>query len=172
MKKLLLSFLVLTSMIACTTKESKTENSSNNYPANASGYNLDNSDHINIAMNATKAGISFDTTTLRTFYSDNAEIVDNKITQSLNEYIKSWSQVFGSGVTVKLDSIPVIWESVRNKEDKMGIKNYVHGYVFATATRGGKKVGFISNFVYAFKDGKIVKEWDTYDSAPIVELLK
>jgi len=172
MKKLLLCFLVSASFIACNNQETKTEKSSNSYPANATGYNLDSSENINIALKASKAGTSFDTTTLKTLYSDNAVIVDNQINQSLSEYIKSWSQVFGNGVKVTLDSIPVIWESVENKEDDLGIKNYVHGYIFATATRQEKKASLIMNFVFAFKNGKIVKEWDTYDSAPLVELMK
>jgi hypothetical protein len=34
------------------------------------------------------------------------------------------------------------------------------------------KKSFILNQVFAIKDGKILEEWDTYDTAPMMELMK
>ena len=42
----------------------------------------------------------------------------------------------------------------------------------ASLTKETKKVIVRINGVFAFKNGKIVREWDTYDTAPFMELLK
>jgi predicted ester cyclase len=48
----------------------------------------------------------------------------------------------------------------------------VFTYYDATFSRGGKSVVINYNMIFAIKDGKVVEEWDIYDSAPIMNLLK
>ncbi|MEY4011066.1 MAG: hypothetical protein RIT22_190, partial [Bacteroidota bacterium] len=68
---------------------------------------------------------------------------------------------------------PLVWEAVNNKPDeKTGITNYVISYYEVTFTKGDKKASVILNMNFAIKDGKIQEEWDTYDTAPLTELLK
>jgi predicted SnoaL-like aldol condensation-catalyzing enzyme len=67
----------------------------------------------------------------------------------------------------------LVWEAVNYKADqKTGVTNYVISYYEVTFTKGEKKAKIIFNMNFGIKDGKIVEEWDTYDTAPLKELLK
>ena len=72
---------------------------------------------------------------------------------------------------MKLEKINAILETVGNKPDDIGITNYVNVYFDASLISATKKVTTRFNVVFAFKNGKIVREWDTYDSAPLMEVL-
>jgi hypothetical protein len=169
MKKMILSLLVITSMIAC---ESKTEKPASAIPSNAVGYDLDSSENINIAKKAIEAGINADSVTFRSIYVDTAAIFDNKNKQTIFESLKMAPFFKSKGVIMKLENINVIWESVNFKADDLGVTNYVHAYLDASLTKETKKVMVGINAVFAFKNGKIVREWDTYDTAQLMELLK
>lgn len=170
MKKMILSLLVITSMIACESKTEKIATSA--IPSNAGGYDLDSSENINIAKKAIEAGISADSVTFTSIYADTATIFDNKNKQTIFESLKMAPFFKSKGVIMKLENINVIWESVNFKADDLGVTNYVHAYLDASLTKGTKKVIVGINAVFAFKNGKIVREWDTYDTAPFMELLK
>ena len=62
---------------------------------------------------------------------------------------------------------------MNNKPDeKTGITNYVISYYEISLAKAEKKATIIFNMNFAIKDGKIQEEWDTYDTAPLTELLK
>jgi hypothetical protein len=62
--------------------------------------------------------------------------------------------------------------TVSFKPDSRQFTDYVNVYFDASFTKGIQKNTIRVNAVFGFKDGKIVTEWDTYDSAPILELMK
>jgi len=169
MKKTLLSLIVITSLIAC---ETKTNTATNSYPANAAGYNLDSSDNIVTTKKAIEAGLISDTATAKLCYEDTATVYDNQNKQTIAESMQVANTFKAKGVTFKLENINAIWEGVKNTEDELGVKNYVSVYFTASISKGDKKVVVGFNAIFAFKNGKIIREWDTYDTAPIMELLK
>ena len=66
----------------------------------------------------------------------------------------------------------MIWEEINFKADEKGVTNYVLAYCTNTWTKGDKSIDIVTFQVDAIKDGKIVEEWNVYDSAPLMELLK
>jgi hypothetical protein len=178
MKKVLLSAIITTALFACGTSGDKTSTSTanpatpGNYPANAVGYTLDSSANINTVKKAINAGISSDSVAFMEIYADTTAIYDNMHKQTIFENMKMAAFFKSKGVTMSLDKINAIWETVSNKPDDIGITNYVNVYFDASLTSATKKVTTRFNAVFAFKNGKIVREWDTYDSAPLMEVLK
>jgi hypothetical protein len=170
MKKIILSLLVATSLFGC---QSKTENTGNaSVSANSTGYNVSSSDNITLVKKVLDAGINDDTATIKATYVDSAFVFDNKTKQTLSENMQTASYLKSKQTTVKIVSIDNIWESVLNKEDKKGATSYVHVYLEAAFTRAGKTVSVELNVVYAIKNGKILGEWDIYDTAELRDLLK
>ena len=176
MKKVFLSAVIVSALFACGTK---TENNatasstaSTTVPAEAFGYTLNSSENINTAKKAINAGANLDTTTLKSVYADTAEIYDNMNKQTIFDNMKMASMFKSKGITLKIEKIGDIWETVSFKEDGRPFTNYVNVYFDASFIKGTQKSTVRINAVFAFKDGKIVREWDTYDSAPVVEMLK
>lgn len=170
MKKLMASFALVTTLFAC---QSKTETAAtSNYPSNATGYNIDSSANIETVKKALTAGLSYDTATTKTLYVDTATVWDNKTKQTLAQNMQIAGFFKSKGAVIKLERIENIWESVRNKQDVDGSQSYVHVYMTVSVTRGDKKIEAIMNAVFAFNNGKIIQEWDLYDTSEIMELLK
>ena len=106
-------------------------------------------------------------------FAPNAVIHDNMKDISIDENIKILEDIKANGMTISLSKKPLIWEIINDKANKKtGVKNYVFTYYDATFSRGGKSVVINYNMIFAIKDGKVVEEWDIYDSAPIMNLLK
>ncbi len=169
MKKILFALLVISGLVAC---QSKTENTANTVPADAFGYTLHNSENINTVKKAIDAGTISDTAVFVKIYSDTAIIYDNMTKQTIYENMKMVSLLKSKGITLKLEKINDIWETISMKPDSRAFSDYVNSYFDASFIKGDQKITTRVNAVFALKDGKIVREWDTYDSAPLVELLK
>jgi hypothetical protein len=176
MKKVFLSAVIVSALFACGTK---TENNATtpppaatNVPAEAFGYTLNSSENINTAKKAINAGANLDTTTFKSIYADTAVIYDNMNKQTIFDNMKMGSTFKSKGITLKIEKIGDIWETISFKEDDRSFKNYVNVYFDASFIKGTQKSTVRINAVFAFKDGKIVREWDTYDSAPVVEMFK
>lgn len=169
MKKMIFSLLVITGFIAC---QPKTENTVNSAPSNAFGYVIDSSENINTVVKAINAGANFDTSLFKSIYSDTAVIYDNMNKQTVSENMKMASVFKANGLTMKLEKINDIWETVNYQPDDRGLTNYVNVYFNVNFIKGSQQSNIRVNAVFAFKDGKIVREWDTYDSAPVAEMFK
>jgi len=174
MKKVLLSAVVISALLACGTKTESTSSSttSTTVPTEAFGYTLSSSENINTVKKALEAGANSDTATFKTLYADTATIYDNRNKLTVAETMKMADFFKSKGVTMKIESINDIWETVGFKEDERSFKHYVNVYFDATFFKGTQKSTVRINAVFAFKDGKIVREWDTYDTAPVAEFLK
>ena len=169
MKKILFSLVILSSLVAC---ESKTEKTATAVPTDATGYILASSENINMVKKALDAGLISDSAVIMSIYADTAAVYDNMNKQSIVENLKMGAIFKAKGITVKLEKINDIFETVGLKPDDFGISNYVNVYFNASFTKGTQKIVTRINAVFAIKDGKVVTEWDTYDSAPIAELFK
>lgn len=170
MKKFIYCLVVATTLYACQNKTVNTESS--DYPAKAVGYNLDTTVNTETVLKAVKAMETLDTNTYRSLYAADAIFHDNLDTTSLDENIAMISSFKANGITFKITKVEPIWELVNKKASPTGVTNYVISYQYADFTKGDKNVKVIMNSVDAFKDGKIVEEWNTYDTRKIYELLK
>ena len=171
MKKFILSCLVVSTIIACSPK---TETASTfAVPADVNSYNLDSSANIDLVKKVVAEASSFDLVNFKSNFAPTAIIHDNRNDMTLDENVKMLEGVKASGATLTLGKDPLIWEVVNDKaNEKTGITNYVISYYEATFSKGGKSAVVVYNMNFAVKDGKIQEEWDVYDSAPIMEVLK
>lgn len=170
MKKIIYSLVIATTLFACQTKNASTESA--DYPANAVGYNLDTTVNTETVLKAVKAMETLDTNTYRSLYAPDAIFHDNLDTTSLDQNIAMISSFKASGISFKITATEPIWEIVNKKASPAGVTNYVMSYQYAEFTKGDKKVKVVMNSVDAFKDGKIVEEWNTYDTKKISELFQ
>jgi len=169
MKKIVGALLVFMSITAC---QSKTEQTGNTVPSEAFGYTLNNSENINSVKKAIDAGIASDSAVFVSLYADSAAIYDNMTKQTVSENMKMASALRSQGITMKLEKINDIWETISFKADNRAFTDYVNVYFDGSFIKGNQKVTTRINAVFAFKDGKIVTEWDTYDTAPLAQLFK
>lgn len=170
MKKLMAAFALTTTLFACQTKADNTGNAK--IPDNANGYNMDSTVNTQTVLNTVKALNEMDTATYRTFYASDAIFHDNMDSTNLDQNISTINIFKAKGVAFKITETAPIWELVNQKASPTGVTNYVISYQLAEYTKGDKKIKVVCNTVDAFKDGKIVEEWNTYDSRKISELLK
>jgi predicted ester cyclase len=70
-----------------------------------------------------------------------------------------------------VESVDPIWEIVNKVASPNGVTNYVISFQQTTYKKGGKEVKVIVNVVNGMKDGKIVEEWDIYDTKPMMDLI-
>jgi len=170
MKKFIYYVVIATTLFACQNQTTKLE--STNYPVEAFGYNLDTTENTEVILKAVKAMESMDTNTYRSLYSADAIFHDNLDTTNLDQNIAMISNFKANGIDFKITRVDPIWEVVNKKASANGVTNYVISYQYAEFTKGDKKINVILNSVNAFKDGKIVEEWNTYDTRKIFELFQ
>lgn len=174
MKKVLFTAIIATSLFACGTKSEKTEaTASASYPADATGYSIDSSANITALkkLNATEIDNYVDAA--KAAYADTVTLFDNNRKQTLAESLANIPLLKSKGIKVHTDKYDAIWESVNNKVDDNGVKNYVFAYQHVSFTKGDKKVTVVLFQVDAFRaDGKIVKEWNVYDTYELASLFK
>jgi hypothetical protein len=170
MKKFILSCFVASAIFACTPQAEKT--SSDAYPTDAVGYNLDSSANIDLVLKMTKAFESMDSAAYRATYADSAKFHDNGTGMTLEQNMSIFNLFKSKGISIKVEKIDPIWESVNKEASADGVTNYVFSYQHIVFTKGDKQVKFISNVVDGIKDGKIVEEWGLYDTKAISELIK
>lgn len=172
MKRILLSAITTVVLFACGTK-TETTNSTAAYPANATGYNLDSTENIATLKRINEAAAAGDTSVAKASYVDSAVVFDNGKLQTLKENVAMIPMLKSKGITMHTDKYEAIWETVNNKANEIGIKNYVFAYENVSFTKADKKIVLTVFQAAAFnKDGKIVREWDVYDASALAELLK
>ena len=77
-----------------------------------------------------------------------------------------------AGVKFGIEGVPEIFEIIEKPDPKTGYTNYVDTYYVLSITRNGKKYLSSLNQMFAMKDGKVLEEWDVYDTAPFIEIMK
>ncbi len=140
---------------------------------NEGGINLSTSENTDMIKQMNVLATKFDTQGIQKLYVPGAVIHDNLKTMTIDENMKNLAFLQSQGVTITMPKDPLVWEVVNNKPDeKTGITNYVISYYEVAFAKGEKKTSIMINMNFAIKDGKIQEEWDTYDTAPLAELLK
>ena len=170
MKKII-CFTAITIIVLASCDPKKTETTAAETPK-GSGYTLDSSANVDLVKKLNYAFPAGDSVTAFACYSDTAKVHDNLNTMSLKENFKEFSALAAKGLVMKVDNFDAIFESVNYKAAPDGVTNYVIAWVTLSATRGKKTIKIIMNQGFAFKNGKIVEEWDTYDTAGLMDLMK
>ncbi|MEY4038772.1 MAG: hypothetical protein RIR67_1084, partial [Bacteroidota bacterium] len=171
MKKTI-ALIALTSLLLVSCKKEAAVEAVAKNP-NEGGINLTTSENTDMIKQMNEFASKFDTESIKKLYAPKTVIHDNLKTMTIEENMKNLIFLQSQGVTITLPKDPLVWEVVNNKPDeKTGITNYVISYYEVTFTKGDKKASVILNMNFAIKDGKIQEEWDTYDTAPLTELLK
>jgi prepilin-type processing-associated H-X9-DG protein len=152
-------------------KEATTEATTPEIPKTANGYTLPTSENIDFLKKCNAAWVDGNVAEYKSYYADDVVFHDNNKPTTLAENVAINSEFLKSGIklTIKYD---VIWEEINFKADEKGVKNYVLAYCTNTWTKGDKSIEVITFQVDAIKDGKIVEEWNVYDSAQLMDLLK
>jgi hypothetical protein len=119
-------------------------------------------------MTAFEAG---DSVTYRSCYADTVKFHDNQLEMTLDQNVANFSFIKSNGLTFKVLSIAPIWEIVNKEAAADGITNYVMSFVTMVYTKGDKEVKVTTNMVTGMKDGKIMEEWDIYDTKQLLELV-
>jgi hypothetical protein len=171
MKKTI-ALIALTSLLLVSCKKEVNAEVAAKNP-NEDGINLSTSENTDMIKKMNEYASKFDTLSIKKLYVPKTIIHDNLKTMTIEENMKALAFLQSQGVTITLPKDPLVWEVVNNKPDeKTGITNYVISYYKIDFTRGEKKAFIIFNMNFAIKDEKIQEEWDTYDTAPLTELLK
>jgi len=169
MKKFILACLVVSTIIACSPK---TETASTfAAPADLNSYNLDSSANIDIVKKMVVAFEAMDSATYRSLYADSAIFHDNGKEMNLDQNVTLFNYFKSNGITVKVESVDPIWEIVNKVASPNGVTNYVMSFQQTTYKKGDKEVKVIVSVVNGMKDGKIVEEWDIYDTKPMMDLM-
>ncbi len=169
MKKFILACFVVTTIIACSPKAETASTFA--APKDLNSYNLDSSANIDIVKKMAVAFESMDSATYRSLYADSAKFHDNMIDMTLVQNLGLFNLFKSNNVTVKVEKVDPIWEIVNKVASPNGVTNYVMSFHHTTYMKGGKQVKLIVNVVNGMKDGKIVEEWDIYDSKAMLELI-
>jgi predicted SnoaL-like aldol condensation-catalyzing enzyme len=150
-------------LVSCK-KETTTEVTTPEIPKTADGYSLPTSENIDLQKKCNAAWVAGNIAEYKSYYADDAIFHDNNKQTTLAENVAFNTEFLKSDIkpTIKYD---VIWESVNYKANEKGVKNYVFAYCTNTWTKGEKSVQIVTFQVDAIKDGKIVEEWNVYDSA-------
>jgi hypothetical protein len=166
MKKIVaIACVIAGGMMSCSKQENK-------LPEGAIGYVVDKSANIDLSKKSMQALADGDSATYRATYSEDAVFYDNADTTTLDQNVSIFTAFKAKGITMKLDSIPNITETIYNEKGYFDCDHFVYAYAWFTLTRGDKSVRVIIHTVDGVKDGKQVVEWLRYDTKKINEIMQ
>lgn len=169
MKKFILACFVASTIIACSPKTETTSTFA--VPKDVNSYNLDSSANIDLVKKMVVAFETGDSATYRSLYADSAIFHDNGTDMTLDQNVVFFNYFKSNGVTVKMEKVDPIWEIVNKEASPNGITNYVMSFQHTIYKKGDKEVKVIVSVVNGIKDGKIVEEWDLYNTKPLFDLM-
>jgi hypothetical protein len=152
--------------------ESKKDGTTTTETPKGSGYTLDSSANIDMVKKLNNAFPSGDSVTAYACYNDTAKVHDNLQTMSVKDNFHEFQSLVQQGITFKLERVEEIFEVVNYKPSPDGVSNYVTAWVTLSVSKGNKTIPVQMNQAFAIKDGKIVEEWDTYDTGGLMGLMK
>ncbi|RXK46534.1 hypothetical protein [Aquirufa rosea] len=172
MKNVLLLILVSGMVIACGTQE-KASISEAKKDANQNGYTVAKSSNIDLVKKFNELAIQYDTAAISAMYSSRQDTIhDNLTNMTVSENLQSISKLKAANIKISIKNYGALWETINDEASPKGVKNYVIAYILMNLNNGKQNRDIIMNQVCAIKDGKIVEEWDIYDTKAIEEFLK
>ena len=170
MKKIL--GLIAVSVIILASCESKKEGTASAEAPKGSGYTLDSSANVDAVKKLNYAFPAGDSTAVYACYGEGAKVHDNLHVVSVQENFRGVNALVSQGLSLKFEKFDAIFEVVNYKPSPDGYTNYVVAWVTMSAKKGNKSVTVSMHQAFAFKDGKIMEEWDYYDSSELMNLMK
>jgi len=166
MKKLLMGLFITATIGAC--KNQDANNSNQEGISNAKPSNIEIVKEINNDL------VSYDFEKLQSHYNDSTLVHDNLKVETIGKNLQGFIPLKNAGVQFGIEGNPMIYEVINHKQDTLngGYPSYVFTYITFSATKAGVKKIFKCSQVFGMKDGKVLEEWDTYDTAPVMELMK
>lgn len=170
MKKVV--YLIVVAAIVFTSCDQKKPEATAAETPKGTGYTLDSSANIELVKKINYAFPMRDSAFVFANYADTAKVHDNLTAMSIKENFRMVNSMLASGAVLKVEKIESIWETVNYKPAPNGVANYVDAYVMLSFKKGSKSVTLIMNQAFAIINGKIVEEWDTYDTEGLMSLMK
>lgn len=166
MKKLLMGLFITASIFACKNQDSNNSNlesNSNGKPSNTEIVREINDDLV-----------SYNFEKLQSHYNDSTLVHDNLKVETIGKNLQGFIPLKNAGVKFTIEGNPMIYEVINNKQDTLngGYPSYVFTYITFSASKAGVKKIFKCSQIFGMKDGKVLEEWDTYDTVPVMELMK
>ena len=166
MKKILIAALAAISFAACSPKPAEAPAKKGN------GYTDIETEHVNTVKKLNEASVAYDSAATRAFYSGTQDTIHNNLENlTLDQNLAMLADLKKRGITATIDAYPAIWETVNDSANAKGVTNFVIAYMTMTLKKGDKTAKVLFNQICAFnKEGKIVEEWDVYDSKPFFDI--
>jgi len=164
--------LIAMSAIVFASCEPKKEGTTTTETPKGSGYTLDSSANIELVKKLNYAFPAGDSAAVYSCYNDTAKVHDNLHVVSIKQNFRDFHSMLEKGLTFKVEKINAIFEVVNYKPTPDGVSNHVVAWVTLSMQKGGKSITVVMNQAFAIKDGKIVEEWDSYDTSEITTLFK
>ncbi|MFM7838804.1 MAG: hypothetical protein ACKO6K_04505, partial [Chitinophagaceae bacterium] len=137
------------------------------------GYTVNETDHVKLVKALNEASLKYDTASMRGYYSGVNDTIHNNLeNMTLDQNLQMMGQMQKDGITATIASYPAIWETINDKPNAKGQTNFVIAYMILNLSRGTKTTSVVFNQICAIKDGKVVEEWDVYDTKPFTDLTK
>ena len=167
-KYIFIGFLAIT-IFSCKTENKEITNAVN---PDQFGYTIIKSSNIDIVKEINIDLTNYDFVKLRSHYTDSTKVHDNLNIQQIDTNLAGFIPMKNAGVKFGIEGVPEIFEIIEKPDPKTGYTNYVDTYYVLSITRNGKKYLSSLNQIFAMKDGKVLEEWDVYDTAPFIEIMK
>lgn len=140
---------------------------------NQNGYTVAKSANIDLVKAFNEKAFALDTAAVRAaFAAENDTIHDNLTKLNVTQNNELLGNLKGAGLKFTIKNYGALWETINDEPTPAGVKNFVIAYMLVNASNGKKSKDVLFHQVCAVKDGKIVEEWDVYDTKIFDELLK
>jgi hypothetical protein len=167
MKKILIAALAAISFAACAPNKTEAPVKKGN------GYTDIETPNVKLVQQLNEVSMKYDTAATRGLYSSNLDTIhNNNEDMTVDQNMRLLASMQKDGITATIDNYYAIWETVNDKPNEKGVTNFVLAYMKMTITRGTKSAKVFFHQVCAIKDGKVVEEWDVYDSKPFNDIMQ
>ena len=169
MKNTLIILFLAATLWSCDSQTKETAGPSN---PEQFGYILIKSANIDVVKEIMVNLTNYDLAKIRSHYTDSSMVHDNLIIQQIDTNLATFTPMKKLGVKYAIERTPVLFEMIEKPNAKTGYTNYVYTHYLLSVTLNGKKYLSKLNQVFAMKDGVVLEEWDVYDTAPFIEMMK
>ncbi|MHA8088106.1 hypothetical protein [Aquirufa sp. Wall-65K1] len=169
MKKTLFFLWAVSILLSCAKKE---DAPSLKMP-NQNGYTMAKSENIELVKKFNDFAFAFDTASMKAMYASPQDTIhDNLMNITVAQSMQNLTKMKTAQIKPTLKRYGALWETVNDEANAKGVKNFVIAYIIMNISNSKGSKDVLLQQVCAIKDGKIVEEWDVYDTKPFEELMK
>jgi hypothetical protein len=169
MKNTIIILFIAAALLSCDSQTKETASSTN---PEQYGYTLIKSANIDVVKEIMVNLTNYDLVKIRSHYTDSSMVHDNLIIQQIDTNLTTFAPMKKLGVKYAIEGKPLLFEVIEKPDTESGYTNYVYTHYLLSVTLNGKKYLSKLNQVFAMKDGIVLEEWDVYDTAPFIEMMK